>query len=177
MLSRREYRYVGSKSLLELLERPSQRVLVESEETVRKWIHETQKIPKGQNWITATFIVDTKVQLYINDQRSEHVVCAAGGNVLSAGEMTFILSRNQIEVSEVTNQSTGYVPEPESWWAVEKALDQIGLKHPPDFMPAYLFRWCTQCGTINLVKDEWFECGVCQSPLSLEWNFDDFRYA
>ena len=50
-----------------------------------------------------------------------HVACAAGGPVLSAGEITF---DDDMTVAEITNQSTGFCPEPESWPAVSDALDR-----------------------------------------------------
>jgi hypothetical protein len=115
--------------------------------------------------VVVTFIIDPSGQLWINDRRSEHVLCAGGGDVLSAGEMTFSL-RPKLEVVEVSNQSTGYCPEPDSWPAVENVLTRLGIPHPKDFTLICIFRRCEACHTLNLVKDDWFECAVCQSPLS-----------
>jgi hypothetical protein len=53
-------------------------------------------------------------------------VCAGGENVLSAGGVTFGVEGAEVTVTEVTNQSTGYRPEPESRPYVEEALDKAG---------------------------------------------------
>jgi hypothetical protein len=110
--------------------------------------------------------------LRIADRRSEHVTCAEGQPVLSAGEMTFMCGKGRIFVVSATNQSTGYCPEPESWPAVASALDRIGLAHPESFDPAFDFRRCPSCSQINVIKDERYVCDVCQSPLPKHWNFD-----
>ncbi|MBW3622765.1 MAG: hypothetical protein KY468_05070 [Armatimonadetes bacterium] len=125
-----------------------------------------------EEWI-ATFIIDTEGQLWIADRNSEHVQCALGQDVLSAGEMTFGRERQKITVIEVTNQSTGYCPEPDSWESIQAALDRAGIDHPSEFTTAYSFRRCESCQTINLIKDDVYECAVCQSALPLAWNIDD----
>ncbi|BDA71358.1 hypothetical protein CAL7716_055240 [Calothrix sp. PCC 7716] len=58
-----------------------------------------------------TVIIDVDEQLWIADRHSEHVQCARGQRVLSAGEITFTLASSNVLVSEVSNQSTGYCPE------------------------------------------------------------------
>jgi len=108
----------------------------------------------------ATFIIDTAARFWIADQHSEHVACARGSAVLSAGEMTFVVG-SQIRVSAITSQSTGYCPEPVSWPSVQRVLDQVGLDHPTTWTISYEFRRCAK-----------FECGVCDHPLSPVWNFD-----
>jgi hypothetical protein len=75
-------------------------------------------------------------------------------------------------VEQITNQSTGFCPEPQSWQAVSKALDRIGLTHPGGFTMTCVFRRCTGCATINIVKDDWFRCEVCGVALEAQWNFD-----
>lgn len=167
----RKYRYVGSKTLLALLDQPVQRTHVRQPADVLNWIKETQQPLERDKTITATFIVDLEHRLWISYQRSEHVVCARGQDVLSAGEITFAVRNQQVEVVAITNQSTGYCPEPESWMAVEEALKPTGLPHPSSFTTEFLFRRCDKCGTTNIVKDNWFECAVCQSPLSTTWNY------
>ncbi len=172
MTKHRQYSYVGSHAILEVLDRPSDRMCVQSSDNIRHWIEETQQSLNKDNMVVATFIIDVNQQLWIADQRSEHVRCAAGQNVLSAGEMTFAVNKNRVEVVEVTNQSTGYCPEPESWDVVAEALSEIGLSYPLSFTTAFLFRSCENCGATNIIKDMWFECAVCQSPLSQKWNFE-----
>jgi hypothetical protein len=168
----RTYSYVGSHALLELLQQPGHRIWVRKQDDVLQWIEDTKQLLDADNAVIATFIIDTDQHLWIADRRSEHVVCANGQEVLSAGEITFEVINRQAEVIEVTNQSTGYCPEPESWWAVASALEQIGISYPSDFTTAFLFRRCESCGTTNIVKDMWFECAVCQTPLSERWNYN-----
>ncbi len=135
------------------------------------WIKDTQQTVERDGTVVATFVIDTDFQLWIADRHSEHVVCAAGAEVVSAGEITFAIDREGVTVAEVTNQSTGYCPEPDSWPGVAVALDQVGIAHPPSFTTAYLFRRCDACGTTNIIKDGWFECAVCEAPLSEHWNY------
>jgi hypothetical protein len=167
----REYHYVGDQTIKERQPVSPERVCVRTSDDVLRWINDTKQRIDRDRRVSATFIVDMNKLLWISDQRSEHVHCAAGKNVLSAGEMTFHLEKRHIEVIEVTNQSTGYCPEPESWWAVNAALAPTGLTYPEDFTTAYLFRRCDMCGTTNLIKEMWFECGMCQAPLSKKWNY------
>jgi hypothetical protein len=77
-----------------------------------------------------TFVVDEQGSLLVADRRSEHVACSGGRPVLSAGEMFFSVSDVGIEVVGVSNQSTGFCPEPESWPAIAAALDRIDIPQP-----------------------------------------------
>lgn len=166
----KQYRYVGSSDLLTLLQLPSTRLKVQSAGDIARWIAETKQPLEHDGSVIVTCIVDLSGHLWINDRHSEHVLCAAGQNVLSAGEMTFSLG-DGVEVIEVTNQSTGYYPEPDSWWAVARALQQVNIPHPNDFTTHFIFRKCEQCGTKNLIKDNWFVCAVCDADLPQMWNF------
>lgn len=172
MIGQRLYSYVGSHDLLSLLKQPSQRMHITHPDDVLRWIQETGQPLTPDKSFVATFIIDSNAALWIAHQRSEHIVCAAGGKVMSAGEMTFAIEKGSVEVVEVTNQSTGFCPEPESWDAVAEALDAAGFEHPGEFTSAYLFRRCDVCHSTNIIKDEWFECAVCEAPLSLTWNFE-----
>jgi hypothetical protein len=118
-----------------------------------------------------TFIIGLDGILRVADRRSEHVACAGGDEVLSAGELTAVPGRDSCRVIEVSNQSTGYCPEPESWKAVADALDKAGIEHPGHFTFEAVFRRCTHCGERNLVKDAWFYCAICESALPPAWNF------
>ena len=84
------------------------------------------------------------------------MACAGGREVLSAGELTAVVDDGDVRIIEVSNQSTGYCPEPESWPAVAKALDEAGILHPGRFTFEAVFRRCPACGERNLVKDDWF---------------------
>ena len=118
----KRYRYVGPHDLKALAAAPTERVHVVNPRAVQHWITTTQSPNRGHTYV-ATFVIDAAAQLWIADQHSEHVACARGAAVLSAGEMTFVVS-NQVCVSAITNQSTGYCPEPASWPSVQRVLDQ-----------------------------------------------------
>jgi hypothetical protein len=135
------------------------------------WLANTTQPKNPDDSITLTFIVDTEGFLWINDRHSEHVICANGGDVLSAGEITFKVENNSVSVVAITNQSTGYCPQPESYTAVKQALGQTDIPHPSHFTTAYHFRRCNECGTTNIIKDDWFVCAVCDVDLSKAWNY------
>ncbi|GAB2824391.1 hypothetical protein GCM10022221_23060 [Actinocorallia aurea] len=120
-----------------------------------------------------TFVVDGTGTLLLAPRRSEHVACAGGGAVLSAGEIAFerdgVLSWG---VGEVSNQSTGYCPEPSSWPAVGGALDRAGIAHPGGFTAAFVFRRCVACRQLNIVKDGHYRCAVCDGRLPDAWEAD-----
>jgi mannose-6-phosphate isomerase-like protein (cupin superfamily) len=85
--------------------------------------------------------------------------------------MFFSDQRDAAVVEEVTNLSTGYCPEPESWPVVGDALDRLGVVHPGRFTTQVIFRRCPVCGERNVVKDGWFKCQVCGGELPRVWNF------
>jgi hypothetical protein len=74
-------------------------------------------------------------------------------------------------VAEVTNQSTGYCPDPDSWPAVARALDRVGVRHPGSLTDKVIFRRCPTCGGRNIVRDDDFTCALCNSALPAQWNF------
>jgi len=121
--------------------------------------------------VVGTFVIDAFGGLRVADRCTEHLACAGGGSVLSAGEMFFLVAAEQVEVIEVSNQSTCFCPEPESWLAVADALDRVGIPHPVRFTTEITFRRCEACGERNVVKDGWFVCGICGFELPNEWNF------
>jgi hypothetical protein len=120
-----------------------------------------------------TFIVDLHAKLWLAPRRSEHVACAGGRDVLAAGEIGFVVGEHGWIVSEVSNQSTGYCPDPDSWPAVALALDHVGLPYPSGFTHKVIFRRCPTCATRNIVRDGNFVCAVCDSILPDQWNFND----
>lgn len=138
-----------------------------------------------------TFVVDVTGVLRLAPRHSEHVACADGRDVLAAGEITFFRAGpwkagagrevgqeagggesagRDWMVGEVTNQSTGYCPDPDSWPAVAEALDRAGLPHPDDFTAALLFRRCPDCLERNVVRDGDFSCALCGAELPRWWN-------
>ncbi|MBA3531602.1 MAG: hypothetical protein H0T73_06785 [Ardenticatenales bacterium] len=169
---KRLYRYVGPHDLRRLLDQPTPRCCIERPHDVRAWLEQSHRPGTTLYQVTVTFIIDGDERLWIADQRSEHVVCARGQAIYAAGEITFWLHQTQVDICEISNQSTGYCPEPGSWAVVTAVLERIGLPHPATWTVAYLFRRCQACETINLIKDDWFECAVCGVPLSEHWNFE-----
>lgn len=123
--------------------------------------------------VTCTFVVVAEGLLFVADRQSEHIACARGSLVLSAGELRLSQDARGPLVTEATNQSTGFCPEPSSWPALAHALDHAGLRHPGAFTTEFTFRRCDACQTTNLVKDGWFVCDSCDAPLAERWNFDD----
>ncbi|MGW0435343.1 hypothetical protein ACWDV4_22735 [Micromonospora sp. NPDC003197] len=123
-----------------------------------------------------TFVIDGDGVLRLAPRRSEHVACAGGRDVLSAGEITFVAQPGGWAVSEVTNQSTGYCPDIQSWPAVAAALDRAGLRRRPRaFTAAFIFRRCPRCQENNVVKEDDFVCTFCDSDLPRQWNVDPAR--
>jgi hypothetical protein len=168
----RLYRYVGPKSIAERVDPTALGVPIRSPQDVFRWVRETGQKADADDLVIATFIIGEAGLLRVADRRSEHVACAGGGPVQSAGEITFALGKGKAGVAAVSNQSTGFCPEPESWPAVEATLRLAGLSAPDGFSPACAFRHCPKCGGINVVKDAVFECGVCGTPLPEAWNCD-----
>lgn len=167
------YAYVGPANLARLANSASPRLRVDSEAALAAWlVEQSSRNSDGTFTVTFTVLPDG---LWVADRHTEHVACARGGPVRSAGEMTLECDRRQrsVEVIYVTNQSTGFCPEPESWPSVEAALDAAGIPHPGAFSVEMIFRRCPKCGTTNIVKDGCFECAVCRAELPSEWNYGD----
>lgn len=169
----RRYSYVGPFGIKQCAKRESHCIHVAGVSDIIPWT--TAILLKGRvrGNVPATFIIDTAEQLWIADRHSEHVACADGQDVLAAGEIVFERCGDRIEVSEITNQSTGYCPEPECWGVVARVLAYLGVPHPPYFSVAFEFRRCEQCGTTNLIKDDVFECAVCDALLCHRWNYSN----
>ena len=167
----RFYSYVGDAETAASLD--TRRFLVRGAAGVLEWAASAGVSLRAYAELTATFIVDDQGDLWIADRQSEHVACARRRRVYSAGEMTFSIEGQPpgVVVTAVTNQSTGYCPEPASWPAVAAALDRAGVDHPDDFTARFLFRRCPACRMRNIVKDDWYVCGVCGAELPKRWNF------
>ena len=98
----------------------------------------------------ATFLVNSKGELWIADRRSEHVACARGGPVRAAGEVTFAIDGDEAEVVAATNQFMGFCPRPNCWEAVASVLDEIGLRRPAKFATEFEFRRCQSFGSAKV---------------------------
>ena len=168
----RLYRYVGPHEISERVANNPMGARIASISDLEAWMRAAQQRPDDAGLITATFIVDADGYLCIADRYSEHVACAGGEPVLSAGELSFARVPDGWVVAAASNQSTGYCPELESWPQAAAALERIPLQHPGCFTAAYIFRRCPGCGQLNIVKDDLFECAVCGMALPAEWNCD-----
>jgi hypothetical protein len=161
------YRYVGPVELQD--ERPSiEAADVGSRAVLDRWLAGRTRAELDEPF---TFVVALDGSLRVAPRRSEHVALAAGRDVLAAGEITFASAAGVQHVLEVTNQSTGYCPDPDCWRAVGTALDRLGLKHPGDFTTKLVFRRCPSCGERNIVRDSDFTCALCDGALPTYWNF------
>jgi hypothetical protein len=151
------YRYVGPASILERVAGHPPGTPIRSVQELSAWLR--VHAPRERS-VVATFTVSEDGVLTLADRHSEHVACAGFGLVRAAGEIT-LEAGPPPEVLEVTNQSTGYCPEPSCWEAVQLALDAAGLRHPGAFTRAYTFRRCAGCGQIHVLKEEEPDCAVC----------------
>jgi hypothetical protein len=161
------YRYIGPADLAERARPGPDVITVTSAQALTRWLASRPADEPGEPF---TFVVGLDSQLRLAPRRSEHVDCAAGQPVLAASEVLFTREGARWLVSEISNQSTGYCPDPDSWPAVASALDQIGLAHPSGFTHKFVFRRCPACGQLNIVRDGSFACAVCDSALPEHWN-------
>lgn len=167
----RHYRYVGPAEIRDQVQIGSRGYAITSHDDLANWLAEQAKQDRQEPF---TFVVDLTGTLRLAPQRSEHLACAGGDPVLSAGEITFVPDDGRWKVCDISNQSTGYCPDVTSWPAVEAALDraELDLDHPGAFTHPIVFRRCPRCLERNVVKDDHFFCAVCDAPLPLAWNTD-----
>lgn len=167
----RLYSYIGPEEIRAASQDKGSGTQIRTAADAVSWLqdHSDQEDERGFIW--ATYVVDPQGVLRLADRHSEHVACAGGGQVLAAGEIAFSLSSSGTEIEEISNLSTGYCPEPDCWTAVQQAISRTGLDHPDSFSSAIIFRKCPSCNQRNVVKDDWFYCGVCEEELPSQWNF------
>jgi hypothetical protein len=168
----RLYKYVGSHDIRQKVAGLPLGRRIKSVSELEDWIQQNRQQTDRWGLIYATFVVDLEGYFRVADRHSEHLACAGSQPVLSAGEVFFTYGDRGLEVAEITNQSTGFCPEPESWLQVAKALDIIPLPHPLGFTIEFVFRRCFACNQINIVKEHLFLCAVCGKALPSAWNFD-----
>ncbi|MFJ7911387.1 hypothetical protein [Kitasatospora sp. NPDC096204] len=161
------YRYVGPAELKELVRAGGEGRSMRSSVDFGAWVSALTPDELAEPF---TFVVDASGVLRLAPRRSEHVVCAGGEEVLSAGELSFREESGRWAVEEVSNQSTGYCPDVISWPVVAEALERIGVYHPSGFTHEVVFRRCRSCRELNIVREEDFVCVFCGEDLPLEWN-------
>lgn len=165
------YHYVGPVEIAAAVAAIPMGFAIRQLQDVMRWIKETEQHINRDGSIIATFTIDQHGTLHLADRHSEHVACAGGNPVLSAGEITFVINGEKLEVSAITNQSTGYCPQASSWPDVANALQLAGMAAPGHFSSSYEFRLCRLCQAINIIKDDVLECALCEAVLPEEWNF------
>ncbi|GAA4583888.1 hypothetical protein GCM10023194_22370 [Planotetraspora phitsanulokensis] len=165
----RTYRYVGPADLRVLVRPGGEGRAISSSTDLDEWVSQR---PPAEREEAFTFVVDVDGVLRLAPRRSEHVVCAGGGRVLSAGEISFRHDMGRWLVDEVSNQSTGYCPDVSSWPAVAEALEHAGIEHPAAFTLPVVFRRCPDCREHNIVREDDFVCVFCGSDLPHDWNVD-----
>lgn len=163
-----EYNYIGPVKLLESLSNPSPRFLISNRADLLSWASNHLREELADGTVPATYIIDPKEMLWIADRRSEHVICARGGSILMAGEIFIGVAKGRVWVERISNQSTGYCPAPD-YQVLQIVLDRLGINHPGQFEPACEFRQCSNCGQINLIKEDDYTCAVCGNELSSKW--------
>jgi hypothetical protein len=158
------YPYVGPVELAEGTRRDGPRGLLVEGGDVGALLEALGEDP-GADRVTLTYTVGEDGDLRVASRHSEHVACAGGVPVRAAGELTVVRAERGWEVEDVTNQSTGYCPEPTCWPAARDALERAGLAPPEAFTRAFVFRTCRACGALQIVKEGWFVCAECGEDL------------
>ncbi|MEV2277028.1 hypothetical protein AB0I72_15735 [Nocardiopsis sp. NPDC049922] len=160
--ARNRYAYVGPAELLALVRPGADGHAVRRSADLGAWLATRESAEREEPF---TFVVGLDGVLRVAPRRGEHVVCAGGEPVLAAGEISFAWHAGEWRVIGVSNQSTGYCPDPDCWPAVAAALDRAGLAHPGHLTAPFVFRRCPTCGERNLVKDAHFVCALCDADL------------
>lgn len=165
----RGYRYVGPVELRVAVRVGSGACAIGSAGDFDVWVAQQAAAELAEPF---TFVIGMDGLLRLAPRRSEHVACAGGEPVLSAGEIGFGRDAGLWGVREVSNQSTGYCPDGCSWPAVARALDRIGIAHQDEFTHEVVFRRCPGCQEHNIVREGDFVCVFCGAALPQAWNVD-----
>lgn len=98
----RQYVYVGPPEILASSAGQAAGAPINSVMDLKAWLESfpTEQV-NGNCWV-ATFTIGLGGELRVAPRRSEHVACASGGPVYSAGEMTI---DRHFDVVEISNQS------------------------------------------------------------------------
>lgn len=165
------FSYVGPEEIKKKIHPEFEGYSIRNKKDILDWIKLMRQTFQHHKLIV-TYIIDKHRVLKISDRCSEHVVCAGGQKVLAAGELTFMQEKGNLWISGISNQSTGYCPIIESWETVNCTLARLGIAYPKSFTRAFEFRYCYACASINLIKDDVYECVICEEDLDVEWNFE-----
>jgi hypothetical protein len=102
-MTRREYHYVGPNEIRDAARTQPTGIRISSLADIRSWLTTSQTDRMKDGSFIATFTITLNEELLVAPRRSEHVACASGGPVLSAGEITF---DDNLVVIEVTRMLT-----------------------------------------------------------------------
>ncbi|MFJ3102969.1 hypothetical protein [Streptomyces sp. NPDC086835] len=158
----RRYGYVGPPELWRAAEDAPGGRIVRGRDDFEAWAAEQDPADFAEPF---TYVVGGDGFLRLAPRRSEHVACAGREHVLAAGEVAFGRSAGRPEAVEVSNLSTGYCPDPDCWPAVAAALDRAGVVRPERFTHEIVFRRCTGCGELGIVREGDFVCVFCGRDL------------
>ena len=165
----RRYHYVGPPDIREAaIASTREGSPIRSTVDLTDWMSSRPLDLESDGSLIATFVVNSDGILLLAPRRSEHIACDGGDSVLSAGEITI---SSDVVVIDISNQSTGFCPELESWPTVAAAIDAIPVERPDDFTIQIVFRLCPSCNERNIVKDGWFYSELCGNDLPHAWNF------
>jgi hypothetical protein len=165
------YSFVGPPQIRMSADFETPRHEVKNAAALLQWARQMDGAIKGLRDFVFTYVVLPEQRLFVADRRSEHVACARGDAVLTAGELFVSLVNGRLQVDGASNLSTGYCPEPGSWRALQLALEGTDLGSLEGFEPSFEFRRCEWCEQNCLIKDEVFECPGCNVELPQHWNF------
>jgi hypothetical protein len=160
------YRYVRPYELSKR-PRPADVVDVDNRDALRRWLTTRPHRDRAEPF---TYVITIDGILRLASRQCEHVACADGMDVLGAGEIQFEPGHNGWAVVMISNQSTGYCPDLDSWHAVASAFDRLGVGHPSGFTDPIVFRACTACKQTNVVRHGLLVCGMCGDELPETWN-------
>jgi hypothetical protein len=163
------YRYVGPPEIRASVRPGTEGRVIASTPDLAAWVSERGAAETAEPF---TYVVGLDGRLRLAPRRSEHVACAGGHSVLAAGEMAFSHPSGRWTTHEVSNQSTGYCPDLDSWQAVARALEAVGIGHPGRFTHEVVFRRCERRRECSVVREDDFVCVFCGSDLPLAWNVD-----
>jgi len=166
------YSYVGPAAIRDTARFDTPRHEVLDMDGLRSWLSRHAGFRNQDREITCTYVVQPPGKLFVADRHSEHVACARGEPVLTAGEITFERDARGLAVTEASNLSIGYCPEPGSWVHLGKALLAAGFPPLDGFTQPFEFRWCAACRQTCVIKDDVFECPSCGDDLPRDWNYD-----
>src|SRR5262245_2322435 len=108
----------------------SDMVIVRSRAALDAWLATRDRTELKEPF---TYVVALSGSLRVAPRRSEHLAAAEGADVLAAGEVTFDRDASGWTVTDVSNHSTGYCPDLDSWEAVAIALDRVRVPRPRTF--------------------------------------------